>query len=82
MTTEHDKLVTIDYFVDMVGMGRQWFYKHHKDAGMPRRVYVGGKPMLPLSECLGYVAELKARRGPIKRKRGRPRKAAPLAVTA
>ncbi len=76
MTTDHDKLVTIDYFMEMLGgVARSWYYRHATDAGIPRRVYpAGGKPMLVLSECQAYVDQLKAARLPAKRGRGRPRK--------
>lgn len=73
-----DKLVSIDYFTgDMLGVGRQWYYKHKNDPGMPQRVFVGGKkPKLVLAECQAYVEQLKSVRPPQKRKRGRPRKTA------
>jgi hypothetical protein len=77
-----DKLITIDAFVEMIGMTRQWYYKHKEDAGMPQRVYVIGRPKLSLRECNAYVEAVKRARPAIKRKRGRPRKTAAPEIAA
>lgn len=71
-----DRLITIDQFAGMIGMTRQWYYKHREDDGMPQRIYVGGRPKLSLLECRAYVEALKRLRPQPKRKRGRPRKTA------
>ena len=73
MIREPDRLVAISTFTDMLGLGRQWYYRHAAEPGVPKRVYVNGKPMLSLAECVAYVERLKSARGPARR-RGRPRK--------
>jgi predicted DNA-binding transcriptional regulator AlpA len=72
-----DRLITIDQFTEMVGFGRQWYYKHHSDPSMPQRVYVEGRPKLSLKECNAYIEAVKRARPPRpgRRKRGRPSKA-------
>ena len=72
-----DRLISIDDFTDMLGFGRQWYYKHKADPDLPKRVYVGGQPRLSLRECNVYVERLKRARPPApgKRRVGRPRKA-------
>jgi predicted DNA-binding transcriptional regulator AlpA len=71
-----DRLITIDQFTDMIGFGRQWYYKHQNDEDLPRRVYVGGRPKLSAEECRVYIERLKRLRPPRpgKRRVGRPRK--------
>lgn len=79
MSKEPDRLVSIATFTNMVGLSRPWFYRHAAEPGMPKRVYVGGKPMLSLAECQAYIERLKTARGPARR-RGRPRKQPTLAA--
>lgn len=80
MTDEHDRFVTIAYFVtEMLGMkDRGWYYQHLTDPGLPQRHLVGGRPKLSLAECKAYMDRLKGKTpeppAPPKRKRGRPRK--------
>lgn len=77
-TDEHDRFVTITYFMNMLGMKTlDWYYDHMKDPGMPQRIVVGGRPKLSLRQCIAYQEMLKGAAlppPPVKRKRGRPRK--------
>jgi hypothetical protein len=78
-TTEHDRFVTITYFVTvMLGLKTiDWYYHHVNDPGMPQRITVGGRPKLSLRDCIAYQEMLKGKAlppPPVKRKRGRPRK--------
>jgi len=79
MTEDHDRFVTIAYFVkEMLGMkARNWYYDHQNDPGVPQRVMVGDKPKLSFQECLAYMERLKEGAKPAappKRNVGRPRK--------
>jgi hypothetical protein len=77
----HDQLVTIDYFTkDMLGMAdRSWYYRHQDVPGMPQRINIEGRTRLSLNECLAYMEQIKAKRGPAplpRRRGGRPKKVA------
>lgn len=75
------RYVTITYFLtQMLGRrSRGTYYNHLNDPGWPQRVMVGGRPMLNLEDCQAYIRRQdEAGRKPpepVKRKRGRPRKA-------
>lgn len=77
-TRVHENFVTISFFVkEMLGLrDRGWYYAHKDDPGMPKRVRMGGKVLLPFADCVAYVNQLKkkAEPEPLKRGRGRPRK--------
>lgn len=85
MSDDHDRFVTIPYFVqEMLGVtGRGWYYRHQNDPGMPQRLHVGGRAMLSLAACKAYMDAIKGlapKPAPIKRPVGRPPKVRPPAA--
>jgi hypothetical protein len=84
MDQEHQRFVTIDYFViEMLGFrSRSTYYNHVGDPGWPQRVYPTGKPMLVYDECVAYQKMLMDQRDEppvmkrlvVKRSPGRPKK--------
>lgn len=79
MTDDHDRLVSIDYFMGMLGVSsRNYYYDHVNDPGFPQRIPLADSRnvKLSLADCVAYIERLKTKPAgpPPKRKPGRPRK--------
>jgi predicted DNA-binding transcriptional regulator AlpA len=50
------------FYRTMLGVTRNWYYRHKDEPGMPRPIMLGRRVLLLYSECVAYVEQQAAKR--------------------